>query len=107
MADGPFGPWRLKDAADAPTADEELEDRSWETGTVIDLYIPIYRDLNKPGKDGRAPISPSEADGMDISVIAVLLGMTGEDDTWARWEREMFAGRKEAEAKGERWEWPD
>jgi hypothetical protein len=44
-----------------------------ETGTAMDEFLPIYRQLSRPTKDRRG-FAPHEVDAMDLTVIAMLLG---------------------------------
>lgn len=69
LANGPHGPWL------SPTAPRALGgDEPWRTGGAIDEFTPIYLALARPtGRHGS--ISPAEADAMDLSLIAALMGV--------------------------------
>lgn len=65
------------------TADEEDEDPlaefappepAWQTGTALDEFLPIYKALAMTtGRHGA--LSPVDVDLMDISTVALLLGV--------------------------------
>lgn len=55
----------MKGGASAPRG----KGKEWRTGTAIDNFTPVYRALLGQG------ITPDIADGMDLTVIAVLLGV--------------------------------
>ena len=57
-------------------------DESWRTGGALDEFIPIYLALSRH-TDRHGPIGPSEADLMDLSVIAALMGV-GEAEAQQR-----------------------
>jgi hypothetical protein len=56
-------------AGDGPL-DELFEGREWRTGTSLDHYTPLYRMLRMRG------ISQHDADLMDITNVALELGLT-------------------------------
>lgn len=45
----------------------------WRTGTAMDEFTPIYLALAAGGRYGR--FTPAEVDAMDITLVALLLGM--------------------------------
>lgn len=68
MAGGPFGPWRSPGEVTDTTPDPLKAE--WKTGTSIDSYTPVYQLLADRG------IRPNEADMMDITTVATLLGVS-------------------------------
>lgn len=72
------GGHKNNDDDDAP-GDEEVDDGpDWRTGTYLDRYIPLYRALWQ-----RRGIPQHDADRMDITLVAVELGVpasAGSDD---------------------------
>lgn len=69
LADGARGPW-LSPTAPRPPIGDEL----WRTGGAIDEFIPIYLALARE-TDRHGHIGTLEADAMDLSVIAALMGV--------------------------------
>lgn len=69
---------------------------SWFTGTALDEFTPIYRALH-PG------LSPAEVDASDISIIAALLGVTG--DGMKAQVADLTRQRMLAAQKGETFTW--
>lgn len=61
----------------------------WQTGTALDEFTPIYRSLALATLR-HGSLSPTEVDGMDISLIAVLVGVDatstfeGAHQEWVR-----------------------
>jgi len=49
-------------------------DEPWRTGGALDEFTPIYLSLARTTQN-HGPISPTEADGMDLSLIAALMGV--------------------------------
>jgi len=56
----------------APTAPA-----GWLTGTAIDEFTGVYMALNTPTRT-RAAIGPAEADLMDLTVVAGVLGVVAD-----------------------------
>lgn len=72
-----------------PFADDHPEP-AWETGTALDEFLPIYRSLSR-WTDHHGPMAPDQVDAMDLSVVAVLLGVDGGgsfDAVAAQWRDE-------------------
>lgn len=65
---GPGGAVML-DAFEADQAQVE-----WKTGTAIDEFTPIYRSFALATKQ-HGPMSPADLDGMDLTVVALLMGI--------------------------------
>ena len=64
-------------------------DETWRTGGALDEFIPIYLALSRP-TDRHGAIGPSEADAMDLSVIAALMGV-GEAEQAQRQAWDAYA----------------
>jgi hypothetical protein len=101
LEDCPSGPWV---AAGTPAAEEDDDpeydapDVVWQTGTAVDEFTPVYRSLAL-WTQRHGPLAPSEVDGMDISLIAVLMGvdaqgsMLGAHQAWIReWKAAQDSG---------------
>ena len=46
----------------------------WETGTAIDEFTPIYLALARQ-TDRHGAFSPDQVDRMDLTVVAVMMGV--------------------------------
>lgn len=108
LAVGPFGPWgqvaapkheTTPDGAvvlgEMPDADDGPE---WRTGTAIDEFNAVYRVLAPNPKSWWRGYTPDEIDRMDISTVAVLMGVTVDPGAEDRAELERIA---QARARGE------
>lgn len=64
----------------------------WLTGTTDDQFIPIYlamsMDLTMIGQHG--PVSPSELDRMDLSLVAAFLGVGVKESRQERVNRQFM-----------------
>lgn len=88
MAVGPFGPWVEPSAAEQEQVselglgelgpDDQSEDRPPETGTALDEFLPIYWYMSRPTKL-HPPYSALDVDALDISVVAMLLGVRPDE----------------------------
>lgn len=104
MEDSPSGPWvaagtTTADEDSDPFADEREPDVVWQTGTVLDEFTPIYRTLAMVTQR-HGSLSPIEVDGMDISLIAVLMGVDATASfvgAHQEWIREFRAARDRGE----------
>lgn len=72
----------------SPTAPRTVGgDEPWRTGGALDEFTPIYLALARP-TPRHGSISPTEADGMDLSVIAALMGVgEAEQEQAQAWDR--------------------
>ncbi len=73
----------------------------YETGTVLDEFIPIYRALAVWTKT-HGPLSPDQVDAMDLTLVAVLLGVDPVPSIYeihAQWEQEYAAMGLDADAE--------
>lgn len=59
----------MKQEGEQPAAPDKSQPVRWSTGTVLDHYGPVYLALRQQG------VSADEADRMDISMVAVMLGV--------------------------------
>jgi hypothetical protein len=83
LEDRPDGPWL------SPTAPRTLNngDEAWRTGGALDEFTPIYLALARPTARHGA-ISPAEADAMDLSLIAALMGVgEAQQQQTQAWDR--------------------
>jgi hypothetical protein len=62
-------------------------DETWRTGGALDEFIPIYLALARP-TPRHGSIGQAEADGMDLSIIAALMGVgehqARQAEAWGR-----------------------
>lgn len=82
LEDDPHGPWL------SPTAPRTLGgDEPWRTGGALDEFTPIYLALARPTAR-HGSIGITEADGMDLSLIAALMGVgEAQQQQTAAWDR--------------------
>ena len=64
-------------------------DEPWRTGGAIDEFTPIYLSLART-RPRHGPISPAEADGLDLAIIASLMGV-GEQEQQQRAAWDAYA----------------
>lgn len=85
LADGPDGPWLSPTAPRLPGGGDE----PWRTGGALDEFTPIYLALARETQR-HGHISVAEADAMDLSLIAALMGV-GEHEQQQREAWDQFA----------------
>lgn len=108
MAVGPFGPW-VTAGSPPPAADPwgvEPDAEGWRTGTAIDEFTPIYLALGRADPKRHGPIAPGDADLLDLSVVAALLGVGATDDFESA-AADLNRRRLAAEREGRPFTWED
>lgn len=68
----------------------------WRTGTAIDEFNAIYRALAPHPKSWWRGYTPAEIDAMDLSTVAVLMGVDVDPGAEDRAELEDIARRRAA-----------
>lgn len=106
MAVGPFGPWSdrprsvvAEEGEAAFLGPDEVEDGPPHTDTILDEFLPVYYWLARPTKKRQGFTQP-EIDGMDMTVVAMLLGVADDRSRFEDESAAILAARMEAHAAG-------
>jgi len=78
------------------------DEPEWRTGTIIDMFNGVYREMARPTKLRRG-FAPTEVDEMDVSTVGVLIGAGIDVDAQMRNEVAELAARRRAGTLPDRW----
>lgn len=74
------------------------DEPAWQTDTALDEFLPIYKALGRL-TDRHGAFSQEQIDRMDISVVAVLMGVdSGIGASFEAWKQEFDEWQAEQEA---------